>query len=227
MARKKEQQEAKGRQQPQGERQTEGEPQSSTLQTTGARGGRQTGITRRERSAPGTGSPFAFMRRFGEEMDRLFEDFGFGGGFLTPSFGRELSRLGEASQFNWSPQVEVIERGGQLIVRADLPGLTKDDINVDVTDDALIIRGERKSEREENEEGYYRTERSYGSFYRSVPLPEGVKAENANATFRNGVLEIMLPAPERAEQRSRRLEIREGTEGEEQPRGRAKAAGQK
>src|SRR2546421_624903 len=90
-----------------------------------------------------------------------------------------------------------------------------------------IIRGERRSEREEDEEGYYRSERSYGSFYRSIPLPEGVKAENANATFRNGVLEITLPAPERAEQRSRRLEIRAGTEGETEPRGRAKAAGQK
>ena len=232
MAKTKEDQKAKEQRQPQGGRQREGEQQSSqALQTTGERGGgRQTGIARREQYAPSAwagSSPFTFMRRFSEEMDRLFEDFGFGRGFLTPTFGRELGRLGELERSVWSPQVEVIERGNQLVVRADLPGMTKDDINVDITDDALVIRGERRNEREENEEGYYRTERSYGSFYRSIPLPEGVKAENANATFRNGVLEITLPAPERAEQRSRRLEIREGTEGEEQPRGRAKAAGQK
>ena len=228
MAKTKEKQEAKGQQQ--SERRKESEQQSSqTMQTTSGQGGGQpSGITRRSHRAPSlrTGSPFAFMRRFSEEMDRLFEDFGFGGSLFAPSFGRGLSRFGELGQSMWSPQVEVFEREGQLVVRADLPGMTKDDINVDITDDALVIRGERKSEREENEEGYYRTERSYGSFYRQIPLPEGVNAENANATFRNGVLEITMQAPERAERSGgRRLEIREGTEGEEQPRARAKTAG--
>ena len=232
MAKTKEEQKAKERRQPQGERRSEGEQQSSqALQATDERGGReQTGITRREQYAPTawSGSPFTFMRRFSEEMDRLFEDFGFGGGLFAPSFGRGLSGFGELGQSIWSPQVEVLEREGQLVVRADLPGLTKDDINIEVTDDALLIRGERKSEREENEEGYYRTERSYGSFYRQIPLPEGASAENANATFRNGVLEITMPAPKRAEQQQRRrLEIREGAEGEEQPRARGKTAGQK
>ena len=232
MAKAKEDQKAKERRQPQGENRREDEQQSpQALQTAGGRGGReQTGIARREQHAPTTwsgSSPFAFMRRFSDEMDRLFEDFGFGGGLFAPSFGRGLSRFGELGQPIWSPQVEVFERGGQLVVRADLPGLTKDDINVDITDDALVIRGERKSEREENEEGYYRTERSYGSFYRQIPLPEGVTADNANATFRNGVLEITMPAPQRAEQQRRRLEIRERAEGEEQPRARGKTAGQK
>jgi HSP20 family protein len=111
-------------------------------------------------------------------------------------------------------------------VRADLPGLTKDDINIAVADDAITIRGERRQEREESEEGFYRSERSYGSFYRQIPLPEGVSAEDAEATFRDGVLEITMPAPQRAEQRSRRLEIKESSEGEAQPqRGRAQAAG--
>jgi HSP20 family protein len=113
------------------------------------------------------------------------------------------------------------------VVRADLPGMSKDDINVEITDDALVIRGERRSEREENEEGYYRSERSYGSFYRRIPLPEGVSAENANATFRNGMLEITMLAPQRAEQQRRQLEIREGTEDEQQSRAKQRAAGEK
>jgi len=231
MAKAKETQETKGQQQ-QGERRKEGEQQSSqAVQTTGERGGgRQTGIARRGQYAPSPwagGSPFSFMRRFSEEMGRLFDDFGFGGGFLAPSFGREFGGLGAAERGVWSPQVEVFERGGQLVMRADLPGLTKEDINLEITDEALVIRGERKSEREENEEGYYRSERSYGSFYRQIPLPEGVNAEDANATFRDGVLEITMQAPQREERRSRRLEVQEASAGEEQPRGRGKAAGQK
>ena len=230
MAKAKGNQETKGPRQSPDERQREGEqPSSRAIQTTGERGGaQQTDITRREQYAPSlwAGSPFAFVRRFSEEMDRLFEDFGFGRSLQAPTFGRGLSRFGEVERSMWSPQVEVFERGGQLVVRADLPGLTKDDINIDITDDTLTIRGERREEREEDEEGYYRTERSYGSFYRSIPLPEGVNAENANATFRNGVLEVTMEAPQR-ESRSRRLEIREGTETGEQPptRSSAKTAG--
>lgn len=168
-------------------------------------------------------SPYGFMRRFNEEMDRLFQDFGFGRGFPESTFGREMTRFGEGGPSMWSPQVEVFEREGELCVRADLPGMTKDDIEVDIADNALVIRGDRRSEREEEEEGYYHTERSYGSFYRRIPLPEGVDAENAEATFRNGVLEITMPAPERAGRR--RLEVREGEE--ERPRLQTKAAGQR
>jgi HSP20 family protein len=106
--------------------------------------------------------------------------------------------------------------------------MTKDDVKVEVTDDAVTISGERKSEHEEKREGYYRSERSYGSFYRQIPLPEGVDADDANATFRNGVLEITMQAPQRQEQRGgRRLEIKEGTESQQQPQARAQAAGQK
>ena len=204
---------------------------SQSMQTTGQSSGQQssqqTGMTRREQSVPGLfgGSPFTFMRRFSEEMDRLFEDFGMGRGWLTPSFGRNLpSAFNDFGQSLWAPQVEMFEREGQLVVRADLPGLTKDDVKVEVTNDAITISGERKNENEEKCEGYYRSERSYGSFYRQIPLPEGVNADDANATFKNGVLEVTMKAPERAKERSRRLEIKEGTE--EQPRARAQAAGQ-
>lgn len=180
------------------------QPQSNVGQSQdlAQRGGTQNrGLSRREQYA----SPFSFMRRFSEEMDRLFEDFGFGGGFLTPSsFGREFEQMSQ-----WSPQTEIFERGNELVIRADLPGMTKDDINVDIEDDQIIIRGERRDERESDEQGFYHTERSYGSFYRSFPLPQGIDAEQANASFNNGVLEITMPKPTQTK-RGRRLEIGEG-----------------
>jgi HSP20 family protein len=148
-------------------------------------------------------SPFAMMNRFAEEMERMFEDFGLGRGWLA---SRLRTGMGEMGYTMWSPQIEIFERGGQFIVRADLPGLTKDDVKVDITDEALTIQGERKQEHEEDREGWHRSERSYGSFYRSIPLPEGIKAEEAKANFRDGVLEISMPAPQR-EGRRRQLEI--------------------
>ena len=87
-------------------------------------------------------------------------------------------------------------------------------------DNSINLSGERKSEREEKDEGYYRSERSYGSFYRSIPLPEGVNADKANATFKNGVLEIAMAAPQ-AKPRGRRLEVNEGQSETEQARGKA------
>src|SRR5262245_8400329 len=136
------------------------------------RGQSSSDITRREAQWPG--SPFAFMRRFSEEMDRLFEDFGFGRGLLAPGLERGLDQLETLRTGIWAPQVEVLERNDELIIRADLPGMTKDDVQVDLDDNSLVIRGERQSEHDEDEEGYYRSERSYGSFYRRIPLPAGV-----------------------------------------------------
>jgi HSP20 family protein len=162
-----------------------------------------------------TNTPFAFMKRFGEEMDRMFEDFGFGRGWLAPVF------KGDLGEGLWSPQIEMLERDGQLIVRADLPGLTKDDVKVELSNDAITIEGERKGEREEKGEGYYRSERSYGKFYRRLPVPEGVDVKDANATFRNGVLEISMSAPKRVSQKTKRLDIR--GDGDERPKSRAAA----
>ena len=160
-------------------------------------------------------APSDLMRRFRDEMDRLFEDFGFGN--LASSLpSRESLGLGL-----WAPQVEVFQREGQMVIRADLPGLTRDDIKVDVTNDAITIDGERKQEHEESEKGYYRSERSYGRFSRRVPLPEGVNADTATANFRNGVLEITMAAPEARERKGRKLEIA----GESAPAAKAKAAG--
>jgi len=140
----------------------------------------ETGISRREQASPSRMlSPFSFMRRFNEEMDRLYGDFDFGRS-LASGLGGEIARLADLETSLWAPQVEAFERDGKLIVRADLPGLSKDDINVDITDDAIKSRGERRQEKEENKDGYYRSERSYGSFYRSIPLPLGINVESVS-----------------------------------------------
>jgi len=160
---------------------------------------------------PWTEPTFAFMRRFSEEMDRLFEDFGFGRRLQTAfGRGRELLRR-EVGLIpaEWSPRIDVLEREGQYIVRADLPGMTKDDIKVEVTDEMITIQGERKQEKEEKREGYYYGERAYGSYYRAIPLPEGADHAKATAEFHNGVLEVTMPAPKKPEKKSRLLEVQE------------------
>jgi HSP20 family protein len=149
-------------------------------------------------------SPFHALQRFAEEMDRMFDDFGLG----RTSRGAPRWSTGAAEM--WAPQIDVFQKGDQLVVKADLPGLKKDDIRVDVTEDAVTIQGDRKSEHEEQREGYYQTERSYGSFSRVIPLPAGAMSDQAKATFRDGVLEITMPSPPTAT-RGRRLEIGEGT----------------
>ena len=109
----------------------------------------------------------------------------------------------------WAPQVEVLERGNNLVVRADLPGLSRENVDVELDEDALIIRGERRSDVEDDNEGFYRSERSYGSFYRAIPLPEGIDASGCNATFKDGVLEVTLPKPPQQASRARRIDVRE------------------
>ena len=111
--------------------------------------------------------------------------------------------LGRAA---WTPQVEVFRRGDELVVRADLPGMRKEDVKVDVQPNQLVLQGQRTWENEEEREGVLRSERRYGSFYRAIPLPEGVRAEEAHASYRDGVLEITMPAPEN-QPRGRRLQI--------------------
>ncbi|MGK3999400.1 Hsp20/alpha crystallin family protein [Sorangium sp. So ce1024] len=186
-------------------------------------GGQSTGMQRQQGGAQlgrygGAGgflSPFTMVRRIMEDMDRMFDDFGFGG--MLSSLrqprplsellgGRGLSALGAGL---WSPHIEVCEREGQLVVKADLPGVTKDDIRVQIQDDSLIIEGERRQEQQEQREGVSYTERSYGSFMRSIPLPEGVQPDDVNASFENGVLEVCLKLPPQ-QQRGRTIEIKSG-----------------
>jgi HSP20 family protein len=155
-------------------------------------------------------------------MENMLADFGFGRRFGSPFLRDDFFRptfpafentlfSAENEKFSgdWSPQVEMFERDGKLVVQADLPGIKKDDVKVEITDHQLTIEGERKDEREEKGAGFYRSERSYGSFYRSIPLPEGVNTENARAEFKNGVLEISMESPQ-LESSKKRLEISEG-----------------
>ncbi|HET8877550.1 MAG TPA: Hsp20/alpha crystallin family protein [Casimicrobiaceae bacterium] len=163
--------------------------------------------------ASGYGSgPFSVMRRISDEMDRLFENFGMGRGLFQgePEQGRawDAGGYGAGAPSMWSPHIEVCERSGKLLIQADLPGMKRDDVHVRIEDDEVIIQGERRQEQAQDESGYYRSERSYGSFYRTIPLPEGTNAESASATFKDGVLEIEIDAP-RPQQRGRTLEIRD------------------
>ncbi|HEX4770891.1 MAG TPA: Hsp20/alpha crystallin family protein [Bryobacteraceae bacterium] len=159
-----------------------------------------------------TNNPFSLMRRMSEEMDRTFGSF----------FGQSSGGSG-----GWYPSVEVAEQGGQLHVHAELPGIRPEDVKVEITNDALVISGERRSEREHQAGKIHRSERRYGQFYREIALPEGVNAEQAQAKFRDGVLEIAVPVPQQASNR-RQIPVQnsESTETPSKGPGSAKSGNQ-
>lgn len=128
-------------------------------------------------------SPYSMLQRFSEEMDRVF-----GGGF---GLFRDRGESG-----SWSPAIDVHERNGNLEVTAELPGAKKEDIKVECTDEGLTIEGERRQERQENQGGFHRSERSYGRFYRMIPLPPGAKTDQAKAEFKDGLLQVRIPIPD-------------------------------
>ena len=140
------------------------------------------------------------------ELDRMFERPFFAAGFKWPM----LRPVGFPAE--WSPEIEVFERDNQLVTKIDLPGMKKEEVKVEVTDGHLVISGERKSENEERRENVYRSERSYGSFYRAVPLPDGVKLEDVKASFAAGVLEVTVPLVAKAEPKPRQVEIHDGAQ---------------
>ncbi|HEX5075775.1 MAG TPA: Hsp20/alpha crystallin family protein [Gemmatimonadaceae bacterium] len=203
----------------QGAMRTDRERGMETAREGASRGQRGTGIQRRggtpELYSGPIATPFAMMRRMMDDMDRLFENFGAGWGpaLSTGSLFENVdnwSRLPTTRQAGtlWSPPLEIFERDNDFVVRADLPGLSKDDVNVDVDNGVLTISGERRSENEENREGYFRSERSYGSFWRTVPLPEGVNEDQVKASFKDGVLEVTMPKPPAETSKRRRIEVK-------------------
>ena len=160
---------------------------------------------RRDLTAGGSGNPFESIWQLSREMDRLMSSV-FGGGF-APMLGSPYRGLqqgfGESSAAQWSPRVEMEQRGETIVVSADLPGVRKEDVQIDVSQEGLTISAERRDEREAGgeESGYRSVERSYGTFYRTIPLPQSVDREKLKASMRDGVLRITIPLAESAKPR--------------------------
>lgn len=148
--------------------------------------------------------PFTLFRQMTSELDRVFEQ-PLATAFRWPS----LRAFSGPDEERWAPQIDVFERDNRLVTKIDLPGLKKEDVKVEVTDGYLSISGERKSETETEKDNVYRCERSYGSFYRAVPLPEGAKLEDVKATFGDGVLEVSVPLSAKAGSQARTVKIEE------------------
>jgi HSP20 family protein len=146
-------------------------------------------------------SPFELMRRMSEEMIRTIAGVPAGG---------------EAQQL-WAPRIEARQEDGEFVIRAELPGTEAADIAVNVSDDAVTIHGERRQEHQQRRGDLVVSEISYGEFHRVIPLPEGVIADTATATFRDGVLEIRMPAPPAEVRQGRRIEITQASKGTNQP----------
>jgi HSP20 family protein len=133
------------------------------------------------------------------EMNRLFNNF-----FDTPTAGNGGN---EVPLRRWMPAMDLVENEHDFILRADLPGLTEGDVNIELDDSVLTISGERKSEHEDGKAGYYRVERSFGTFRRSLGLPEGVNPESVKASFENGVLQVVVPKPEQRKPRKVQISV--------------------
>jgi HSP20 family protein len=134
-------------------------------------------------------TPMGNLLSFQHEMNRMFDQFFRGG------------NGDEAKVSTWRPSVDIYETDDALVIKAELPGVSKDDVSVDVHQNTLTLRGQRKHETEVKDEHYHRVERSYGSFQRSFTLPATVDAEKAEASFKDGVLELRLPRLESAKPR--------------------------
>ena len=139
--------------------------------------------------------PFRELSTLQNEMNRLFNTV-----FDAPSPANAGSTLRR-----WMPAMDLVETADHFVLRADLPGMSQDDVKIEFEDGTLTVSGERKAEHESKNEGYYRVERAFGAFSRSLTLPHGIDPEAVTANFENGVLEIRVPKPE--ERKPRRIEI--------------------
>jgi HSP20 family protein len=148
--------------------------------------------------------PVATLRRMSEQMEKVFHE-------VTGGRLRGAAREPAAAGGEWMPRAEVFQRGDELVISIDLPGVRREDVQADIGDGAIVVRGERRQALERAEGGVLRSECSYGRFYRAVPLPEGASADAARAAMRDGVLEITLPMPPRRQ--PRRLDIQDEAVG--------------
>jgi HSP20 family protein len=131
--------------------------------------------------------PFRDLGMLQDRMNRLFDDAGRGWRSDEP-----------AATTSWSPSVDIFETEGEIVVKAELPGMDRKDITLHLENNVLTLRGERKFEKETKEENYHRIERSYGNFSRSFSIPATVDEENIRADYKDGVLKIILPKKEQA-----------------------------
>lgn len=146
-------------------------------------------------------SPFQAWER---EIERMFEDFPL---LRWPRY-RELEPFRFPRELRMqAPSLDMYEEKGDVVVKAELPGMNKEDIEVTLSDSTLTLKGEKKKEEEAKEKDYYRCEREFGSFLRTVELPADVKAEGIKATFKDGVLEIHLPKSEKAKEKEVRVQV--------------------
>jgi HSP20 family protein len=158
--------------------------------------------------------PFRDLRNLQEEVNRLF----------TGNIGRTYDDEGIA-RGSWNPSVDIYENKDQIVLEAELPGMSREDFDLTIENNVITLRGERRFEKKENTENYHRVERAYGSFTRSFTLPNTVTGEGATADYRNGVLRVTLP--KREETKARRIEVNsDSTEGKtiEAKAGASKAA---
>ena len=147
--------------------------------------------------------PFMDLTRWERDMDRMMEDF----------FGRRMRPFWPERWFGRdelevrAPAVDVFEEKDDIVVKAELPGMEKDNIEVNLTDHMLTIKGEKKKEEEIKEENYYRAERTYGSFLRTLELPRDVHADKIKASFKNGILEVRMPKTEEAKAKEIKVKV--------------------
>ena len=142
-------------------------------------------------------SVMSLQQELNDVFDRFFERF------ERPFMDRSFSFAGFSQ-----PSVDITESDKQIKITVDLPGMDEDDIDVSLTGDVLTIRGERRNEREEDEKGYFLHERSYGAFYRTIPLPPGIETDRAKAEFKKGILRITMPKAANAKDLTKRIEVK-------------------
>lgn len=152
--------------------------------------GRREGALARE----GEDSPVLALQR---DLNRVFDNY-------WKRFDQAVAGFSGAV----SPRVDVCETDAAVEVTAELPGMDEKEIDLSVTEDALVIKGEKKSEREESRKGFYLSERTYGSFFRSIPLPPGVEPDKADAQFKRGVLTITIPKSAEAKAKAKKIEVK-------------------
>jgi len=156
---------------------------------------------------PGLGEPWGPFDSLRKEVDRLFEDFG--GGFWRRPFGA-LAGFDRSwpQKFVAAPAVDVAETDKAYEISAELPGMDQKNVEVNVANGGITIRGEKKEETEEKKKDYYVSERRYGSFERYFELPDGIDADRIEATFKNGVLKVTLPKTAEAQKAAKKIEVK-------------------